>query len=611
MKTNFGAEKSYLVKQYRYGTEQALAKANFLNTSELVVVQAFALFLALVRRYDDTRFSWTLTGLLIRISQSIGTHREGTQLGSLTPFEIEMRRRLWWAICILDLRSAEDQGTELTIAEHTFDTQFPMNVNDSDLSPDMKEFPRERIGATDMTFCLIRYEICSLARRLHAATPMSPCPKDSPLTLEQREAMLMDMFARVEDKYLKPCTDQDGDLLHWVAAAIARLIMAKMSLIIYQPVLFSSAGQDVSQEVRDRLFTSSTEVIEYNRLLNTEPRSKQYRWLFESYTQWHAVAFLLLEICRRHWSSSVERAWVALSNVFGDVKSHEYHKLTQHGAVWLPMRKLMMRATRHRESELTRLQADPEAARKLDSASARTPPANFQHLPSSVRETIAKDRWRRLVGIEAPERKPHNGCFEAQGTTVPQAPVPQPRPNEPQMSQSDLDYISSMMSQPNFNPAEFWSMGMTGTGDSNEVARQVVFGGNPTMEHLVTQQQQAASRMPTNGSTMTNKGGMVFQSSGLPPQIPAASAPGIPQSAVLAAATGMTDDYQPPWLWSEAWKWNEQEANANNVPPVVDDGDMAMEEDFNWQDWQQSVRGFELDAGLGMGMSSGGFSGGV
>jgi hypothetical protein len=616
VKTNFGADKSYLMKQYRYGTEQALSKANFLNTSELFVVQAFALFLALVRRYDDTRFSWTLTGLLIRISQSIGAHREGTQLGNLTPFEIEMRRRLWWAICILDLRSAEDQGTELTIAEHTFDTRYPMNVNDSDLSPDMKEFPRERVGATDMTFSLIRYEICSLARRLHAATNlMSPYPKDSGLTLDQREEMLGEMFVRVEDKYLKPCADQDGDLLHWVAAAIARLIMAKMSLIIYQPVLFASAAQDVSQEVRDRLFTSSTEVIEYNRLLNTEPRCKQYRWLFETYTHWHAVAFLLLEVCRREWSSSVERAWVALSNVFSDVKTHEYHKLTQHGAVWLPLRKLMVKARRHRESELARLQGNPVAARQLDSSSARTPPVNFQHLPSSMRETIAEDRWRKLVGIEAPERKPHNGCFDNTATTVQQVPNPQPQPNAPQMSQPELDYIGSLMAQQSFNPADFWSVAFSG-GELSDTARQTILGNNPAAHQLLSQAQQMEPRMAGSNGLMENKNGIMFPRDGnsstasVPPQVQAASTVGMPQSNVLSAATGMVDENPPPWLWSNAWKWNEQDATAN-MPAGVDDGDMTMEEDFNWQDWQQSIRGFELDAGLGMGMSGGGFSGGV
>lgn len=631
VKTNFGAEKSHLIRQFRYGTEQALAKANFLNTSDLVVIQAFALFLVLVRRYDDSRFSWTLTGLLIRISQSIGTHREGTHFANLKPFEIEMRRRLWWAICILDLRSAEDQGTELTIAEHTFDTQFPLNINDSDIDPDMKDFPKERVGATDMTFSLIRYEICSLARRLHAASnPMNPCPTATQLSLDQREQMLLEMYGRVEDRYLKPCNDQDGDLLHWVAAAIARLIMAKMSLIIYQPILFPANGEDISQEVRDRIFLSSTEVVEYNRLLNTEPKCRQYRWLLQTYTQWHAVAYLLLEVCRRPWSSSVERAWLALSNSFSDTDPDEFQKLAQHKGVWLPLKRLLLKAGRHRDEELARLQADPEVAQQLEDSSYKTPSATFSNLPSTVRETIAQDRWRKLVGLPVVERKPHGFCFNKdvpaaniQAQTQPMAQQngqSQPNGQQPNFSQTDLDYISGVMTQPEFNPADFWQVAFT-EGSAN-IARQAIFGNGMQNGTMPTPQQpppQSAPLMPsaltTNGSPITSKGGIAFprDSSSTPGNmITPQTSGGTPmtQPAVLSQATGMVDENPPPWLWANAWKWNDTDANGNLVS-TTPDVDVNMEEDFNWQDWQQSIRGFEIDAGLGTGMTGGGFSGGV
>ncbi|KAI4593423.1 hypothetical protein KJ359_009313 [Pestalotiopsis sp. 9143b] len=630
VRTNFGAEKSHLIRQFRYGTEQALAKANFLNTSDIVVIQAFALFLVLVRRYDDSRFSWTLTGLLIRISQSIGTHREGTHFANLKPFEIEMRRRLWWAICILDLRSAEDQGTELTIAEHTFDTSFPLNINDSDIHPDMKDFPKERVGATDMTFSLIRYEICSLARRLHAASnPMNPCPRDTQVSVDQREQMLLEMYGRVEDRYLKPCTDQDGDLLHWVAAAIARLIMAKMSLIIYQPILFPTGGQDISQEVRDRIFLSSTEVVEYNRLLNTEPKCKQYRWLFQTYTQWHAVAYLLLEVCRRPWSSSVERAWLALSSSFSDTDPDEFQKLAQHKGVWLPLKRLLLKAGRHRDEELARLQANPQAAKDLEDSSYRTPSATFSNLPSTVRETIAQDRWRKLVGLPVPERKPSAFCFkDAPGSNAqPQAQLQpqqngQLQPDAPQpFTQTDLDYISGVMAHPEFNPADFWSVAFT--ENSTNIARQAIFGSGMQAGAMPPQQQQpqpqSAPLMPpamtSNGSPITSKGGIAFphDSTGTPSTMmttqTAQSTP-MTQPAVLPQATGMVDDNVPPWLWPNAWKWNDTDASGNAVPNPQE-VDVNMEEDFNWQDWQQSIRGFELDAGLGTGMTGGGFSGGV
>lgn len=56
-----------------------------------------------------------MTGLLVRISHYLGLHRDGSQFKYLTPFEVEMRRRVWWVVVLLDVRASEDQGTDITI----------------------------------------------------------------------------------------------------------------------------------------------------------------------------------------------------------------------------------------------------------------------------------------------------------------------------------------------------------------------------------------------------------------------------------------------------------------------------------------------------------------
>lgn len=119
----WGEDRSTLLTRYRVGLEQGLARANFLYCDEVVVLQAFVTFLVLLRRNDDARKIWTLTGLAVRIAQTLGIHRDGSHFG-LPPFEIEMRRRLWWQVCILDARSSEDHGCDPTIVEAQFDTKM-------------------------------------------------------------------------------------------------------------------------------------------------------------------------------------------------------------------------------------------------------------------------------------------------------------------------------------------------------------------------------------------------------------------------------------------------------------------------------------------------------
>ncbi|KAF3764249.1 hypothetical protein M406DRAFT_91697, partial [Cryphonectria parasitica EP155] len=368
VQTNFGVERDELISKYRFALEQALAKANFITTSELVVLQAFIVFLVLVRRHDDTRFCWTLTGLAIRIGQSMGLHRDGTYLPGLTPLEIEMRRRLFWALCILDLRSAEDQGTELTIADKTFDTELPLNINDTDLTDETTEMPKPRQGVTDMTFSLIRYEVCAAARRLYVVSSSSPvqCPRDIAISLEERESMVRAIYENVEARYFKDASTSCNAQL-WTAANIARVIVAKMTLVIYQPVLLPGAdGQVLSDEIRERIFTAATEIFEYNHQLNSDPRSRQWKWLFQTYTQWHAVAYVLMEIARRPWAAGIERAWTALNSVFANPSPDDLGRIAGHQAMWLPLKKIYLKAKKHRETEIARLKADPDAAQQLE-----------------------------------------------------------------------------------------------------------------------------------------------------------------------------------------------------------------------------------------------------
>ncbi|KAI0521538.1 fungal-specific transcription factor domain-containing protein [Xylaria bambusicola] len=600
--TNFGAEKTQLLARYRFATEQALAKANCITTSELVVLQAFVLFLILVRRYDDTKFSTTLTGLVVKIAQSLGLHRDGTHFDNITPFDIEMRRRLWWAICVLDLRSAEDQGCELTVVERSFDTLFPLNVNDSDISPEMTEFPPERIGSTDMTFCLIRYEICGLSRKLHtASSPLSMCPTAPQSTPEEQETKLIEMYEHIDQKYLRLCPAKETDLLNWVSATIARLIMSKMSLVIYQPLMPSSGNNDLPSDVRDRLFMASIEVVEYSRVLNSEPKIQRWRWLFQTYNQWHAVAYLLLEVCRRSWSASVERGWIALNATFGD-KNIDIAK----PVIWNLLRKLMIQAKRHRESEIARLRANPQAAEELDiEEHNKLPPASFQHLPSSIRSTLARDRWRKLVGTNCqdtqapnPLKSDHSSSSRSSNSNLSLSETITATPQQSFQKSADMQLDSAMM-EPFFSPENIFPIAFA--GDSSEYASQALLNGE-AFAHQGFKTPQPGIPI----ETFSTRGDNALPNRHHHQQ----------DSLQMDMGTGdaMTDDHPPPWLWNlsglSATTNNNTNNNnfaglyGNNVPGAVgDDQDVTMDtsEVVNWQNWMDS----------GLGINGVGFTGGI
>ena len=340
-------DKEALTKKYRFATEQALARADFLNTSSLMCLQAFSFFLIFVRHCDDSRTVWALGGLAIHLAQALGIHRDGTNFG-LNPFDTEMRRRLWWQISLLDNRSAEDHGVDPTFTQQFYDTKIPMNLNDDDIYPGMKEVPKERLGATEMTFCLIRYEISVFSRRFTFTAPGQSASLGQELSLKEKEALIDECHRKLEEKYLRHC---DMTMpIYWVAATVARLILAKMWLMVHHPRAYSLADgtTPLPPEIRDRVFITSVEVIEFSHLLEKNENTAKWGWLFRTYMQWQSVAFALSEICIRPPGPDVDRAWQAIQSVYNErLMSAKYQK----GMLWKPLRHLMAKAKARRAAQ--------------------------------------------------------------------------------------------------------------------------------------------------------------------------------------------------------------------------------------------------------------------
>ncbi|CAK7223067.1 hypothetical protein SEUCBS140593_005112 [Sporothrix eucalyptigena] len=456
---NFAMTSDELSVKYRIGFELSLAKANFLDSFDLEIVQALVIFLMLCRRYDSPRFVWMMTGLVIRMAKGLGLHRDGSNFGSsLTAYEVEIRRRVWWTVCAIDVRSAEDQGTDLTILPSDFDTRFPLNINDHDInqSADTTEPPVARDELTDVTYALLNFEVTGLAQRMMAsaaAASKETGPRGEEL-LEEQNRMLDEVYQKLESVYLRHSPDTTS-VIYWTGITITRLFLAKMTLILNLPRLIhekkdaQGASPSENEDLRMRLLSSAIEVAEYNDALKTERACRRWRWLCETYTQWHTIAYLLMETGRRPWDPAVERAWVALhgpylipappaslkkqqqaqfqqdssrpmasrsasigaasagaasnSNTNKSSKSNKSSSSAESSTqfFWLPLRRLMTRARRHRASELARLRADTKAARALEIAyDIAVADGRSRPLSNPGAVDAFRDRWRRLVGLE-------------------------------------------------------------------------------------------------------------------------------------------------------------------------------------------------------------------
>lgn len=72
-----------------------------------------------------------MIGLALRIATSMGLHRDGSNFG-LSPFECEVRRRLWWHLMLIDIRTSEDFASNPYPYTNNC-VRVPANIDDEDM----------------------------------------------------------------------------------------------------------------------------------------------------------------------------------------------------------------------------------------------------------------------------------------------------------------------------------------------------------------------------------------------------------------------------------------------------------------------------------------------
>ncbi|RAL59877.1 hypothetical protein DID88_000504 [Monilinia fructigena] len=144
----FNEPRGILLSRYSHATQQALINVKYIKSLNLTTLQAYCLFLLAARKHYDAHAFWILTGSAVRIGQRLGIHRDGSSL-SLSPFDTEMRRRVWWQIVFLDGFAAKLCGAGYPAWLAKFDTKLPLII----------------AGATEMLFCCIRYEVSQAIRK--------------------------------------------------------------------------------------------------------------------------------------------------------------------------------------------------------------------------------------------------------------------------------------------------------------------------------------------------------------------------------------------------------------------------------------------------------------
>lgn len=280
-----------------------------------------------VRQHTDPRSLFCLLGIAARIATRIGLHRDAAQFG-VSPFDTEMRRRLWWQIVVFDKRIAEITGSTTTaLSASGGDCRFPLNINDTDLDTHAKTPPASYHGPTEMLFSLTRIEMTVAAVpnsvRPQSTAPMgekprvhySPSPSSPDLVTHMANSNLPQDLSGycnyIEAVYLKQCDPKIP--LHFFTLLMTRQALCKLRVIDFMRRGVST--ETLEQPDRDALFADAMRAVEYdNQLLSTDSVAG-FSWYMHMHVPFPAYMFLLTELRSRNTGDMCARAWdVMLEN---------------------------------------------------------------------------------------------------------------------------------------------------------------------------------------------------------------------------------------------------------------------------------------------------------
>ncbi|KAI0598101.1 hypothetical protein F4775DRAFT_557729 [Biscogniauxia sp. FL1348] len=164
-------------KQYRGICGWALIRGKYYQPGPFTL-QAFLLYGEgefLYNRVSQMN-CYLLSATLIRVMLKMGLHRDPSKLPGITPYEGEMRRRMWNLAIQFDLLVAFHLGLPCMIHGIESDTEMPRNLIDSDFDEDTKELPPPRPSSdyTPLTYPIYKAKLAGVfglvARQAHALT---------------------------------------------------------------------------------------------------------------------------------------------------------------------------------------------------------------------------------------------------------------------------------------------------------------------------------------------------------------------------------------------------------------------------------------------------------
>jgi transcriptional regulatory protein GAL4 len=286
------------------------AKANItidsLETGNITLVQALALLSNYIQKRGKPNSGYNYLGIALHMAMGLGLHKE-FQGWRIAPLQMEIRRRVWWALYNFYVGAAITFGRPLAWPACGIEVALPLNVDDRDLTHLSVNLPPPRSTLTTHSAIAGQARFHLMTSDIYAKVISLPFPSPQELLqMDDERISAWHSIWAVEASEVEPRYALSRSIMSWRCMNL-RIIMFRPFVI--RKALQARMRQEVVQQadpatdaaVSRCLAEAKASIISIETLWNTGRRNCM--------TSWYALYFLfqatmIPTVCLRNEPSS-------------------------------------------------------------------------------------------------------------------------------------------------------------------------------------------------------------------------------------------------------------------------------------------------------------------
>ena len=294
-----------LAAEFRLRTVQCLVNSDYTKSSPYTIETLILYVHGEYASHLDAEVGiWIIVGIIVRLSMRMGYHRDPSKFPGLTPYQSEMRRRVWAFVRQMDTICSFQLALPGMIRNSDCDTKLPRNIFEDEFGPDSKVLPAPRpfTEPTPVSYMItkaeISFEFGAILEEINAANG-KPISYDDVLKRDNRlRELKLNMAPHLRLRPITECTHDPTTLL--MQRFNIDIFWQKTMCVLHRKYIARARQNPRYAHSRRACVDSSMEILRHQAQLNRESqpggRMRSMKWFITTLTK-HDFLLAAMIVC--------------------------------------------------------------------------------------------------------------------------------------------------------------------------------------------------------------------------------------------------------------------------------------------------------------------------